>query len=300
MFVAVDRVRSIPLFYSTKENILFVSNDAEAVRKITNNVEFNSIAVQEFTARMVCGSDTLFSDVKQVQPGDCIEFELNNTNGINITAFKYFVFTHSEKYDKQDRPQLEVQMLSVFSECIDRLVDYAKGRQLILPLSAGYDSRLIALMLYKKGIKNVLCFSYGMKENFEAKISKQVADILGFKWEFIEYTDDLWREWCHTDEYLKYLRIASGWSSLPHIQDWPAVWELKKRRKLDNNAVFIPGHVGDSLAGSDVPFDSISNTIIIIYRIYLKRYCLIKLIISGRYLKIESQKPLKLLLSLLQ
>lgn len=259
VFVAVDRVRSIPLFYSTKENILFISNDAEAVRKITNNVEFDPIAVQEFTARMVCGSDTLFSDVKQVQPGDCIEFELNNTNGINITTFKYFVFTHSEKYDEQDCPQLEVQMLSVFSECIDRLVDYAKGRQLILPLSAGYDSRLIALMLYKKGIKNVLCFSYGMKENFEAKISKQVADILGFKWEFIEYTDDLWREWCHTDEYLKYLRIASGWSSLPHIQDWPAVWELKKRRKLDNNAVFIPGHVGDSLAGSDVPFDSISN-----------------------------------------
>jgi len=259
VFVAVDRVRSIPLFYATKGNILFISNDAEAVRKITNNVEFDPIAVQEFTARMVCGSDTLFSDVKQVQPGDCIEFELSNANGINITAFKYFIFTHSEKYDEQDRPQLEGQMLSVFSECIDRLVDYAKGRQLILPLSAGYDSRLIALMLYKKGIKNVLCFSYGMKENFEAKISKQVADILGFKWEFIEYTDDLWREWCHTNEYLKYLRVANGWSSLPHAQDWPAVWELKKRKKVDNNAVFIPGHVGDCLAGNDVPFDSIAK-----------------------------------------
>lgn len=259
VFVAVDRVRSIPLFYTTKDNKLFISNDAEAVRRVTGDIDFDPIAVQEFTAQIVCGSDTLFADVKQVQPGDCIGYELNNANSINIISFKYFIFTHSEKYDEQDRPQLERNMLAVFSDCVDRLIKYANGRQLVLPLSAGYDSRFIALMLYKKGIKNVLCFSYGKKENFEAEISKQVADILGFKWEFVEYTDDLWHERCHTDEYLKYLRIASGWSSLPHIQDWPAVWELKKRRKLDNNAVFIPGHIGDSLAGSDVPFVAISN-----------------------------------------
>ena len=61
IFAAVDRVRSIPLFYSTKNNVI-ISNDAEYVRKVVGDNELEPIAVQEFTARMVCGSDTLFEN----------------------------------------------------------------------------------------------------------------------------------------------------------------------------------------------------------------------------------------------
>lgn len=251
IFAAVDRVRSIPLFYSTKNNVI-ISNDAEYVRKVVGDNELELIAVQEFTARMVCGSDTLFENVKQIQTGECIVLD-TDMQDLQPMIYRYFSFVHSEKYSEKDRLNLKEQMLAIFSNCIDRLLQYAGARQLVLPLSAGYDSRFIALMLYKKRAKNVLCFSYGKKDNFEAKISKQVADVLGFEWKFIEYTKAMWYEWRHTDEYIRYLRMASGWSSLPCIQDFPAVWMLKKDGQISDDAIFIPGHVGDSLAGSDVP-----------------------------------------------
>ncbi|MEL3911679.1 hypothetical protein [Treponema pedis] len=253
LYFAVDRVRSIPLFYSINNDGLFISNDAEAVRKIAKNTELDPIAVQEFTANQVTGKDTLFKDVKQVQAGESIEASLDNVKGIRLSEYRYFTFTHSERYSITDSDMLRKRMLLTFSASIDRLISYADGRQLVLPLSAGYDSRFIALMLYKKGVKNVVCFSYGKSGNFEAVTSKQIADKLGFKWHFVEYTDELWYHWVKSDEYIRYLRMSSGWASLPCTQDWPAVYELKKRNLISSDAIFIPGHVGDSLAGSDVP-----------------------------------------------
>lgn len=253
LYFAVDRVRSIPLFYTVNDDGLFISNDAEAVRKVSKDTELDPISVQEFTANQVTGKDTLFKDVKQVQAGEFIAVCLDNVKGIVLREYRYFTFTHSERYSVADKDMLRKRMLSAFSASIDRLISYADGRQLVLPLSAGYDSRFIALMLYKKGVKNVVCFSYGKLGNFEATTSKQIANILGFKWYFIEYTDNLWHNCVQSNDYIKYLRMASGWASLPHTQDWPAVYELKKRNVISSDAIFIPGHVGDSLAGSDVP-----------------------------------------------
>lgn len=253
LYFAVDRIRSIPLFYTINTDGLFISNDAEAVRKITKNTELDPIAVQEFTANQVTGKDTLFKDVKQVQAGESIEASLDNVKGIRLRDCRYFIFTHSERYSIADSDMLRNRMLLTFSASIDRLIAYADGRQLVLPLSAGYDSRFIALMLYKKGVKNVVCFSYGKSGNFEAVTSKKIADILGYEWHFVEYTDELWYHWVKSDEYIRYLRMSCGWASLPCTQDWPAVYELKKRNLISRDAIFIPGHVGDSLAGSDVP-----------------------------------------------
>ena len=39
----------------------------------------------------------------------------------------------------------------------------------------------------------------------------------------------------------------------PHIQDWPAVFELNASGELPREAVFVPGHSGDFLAGSHIP-----------------------------------------------
>ena len=43
--------------------------------------------------------------------------------------------------------------------------------------------------------------------------------------------------------------MGSGWASLAHTQDWPAVWELKVRGVLDPDAVIVPGHGGTVVGG---------------------------------------------------
>lgn len=261
VFAVVDHVRSVPLFYTTKDNHLCISNDAEYIRKLTKNTAMDALSIFEFVnARIVTGSDTLFSDVKQVQTGEMLAFTISQ-GPIKIASKKHFIFTHDEKLFKDKNYSFFYEkMLSVFSNSVDKMIEYANGRQLVLPLSAGYDSRFIALMLKQKNYSDVICFSYGEEGNFEARISQQVAEILGFRWEFVEYTEKLWHQWVSSKEHNQYRLIASGWASIPCLQDWPAVWMLKLNNKISKDAVFIPGHVGDSLAGSDVPVFALPGT----------------------------------------
>ena len=45
-------------------------------------------------------------------------------------------------------------------------------RQIIIPLSAGNDSRLVASILKYLGAKNVKCYSYGTKVILREKLQK--------------------------------------------------------------------------------------------------------------------------------
>jgi asparagine synthase (glutamine-hydrolysing) len=42
-------------------------------------------------------------------------------------------------------------------------------------------------------------------------------------------------------------------TSVPHVQDWPAVLELQSDKRLPPDSVIVPGHSGDFLAGSHIP-----------------------------------------------
>ena len=132
----------------------------------------------------------------------------------------------------------------------NRLLSHASGRTIVVPLSGGYDSRLIVLMLKKIGYQNIIAFSYGRPGNEEAKTSKSVAEQLGIIWEFVPYSNELWYEWYRSREMKTYFKYADGLASLPHIQDWPAVKVLKQQKRIPDDAVFVPGHSADLPAGS--------------------------------------------------
>src|SRR5690606_32958713 len=123
-----------------------------------------------------------------------------------------------------------------------KLINHANGRQIVVPLSGGYDSRLIVSILKELGYSNVICFSYGIKGNLEAEYSKKIAESLGYKWIFVEYTDNKWKENWNTDLSKEYVEFASNKTSLPHVQDWIAVLELKANNLVNSNAIFVPGH----------------------------------------------------------
>jgi asparagine synthase (glutamine-hydrolysing) len=260
LFAAVDRIRSIPLFYGTKNNDFYISNDAEWVRVQVADENMSLMAQQEFLLTgYVTGQDTLFEKVKQLQAGEYL-YVKNNAGCLEITTKRYYRFLHKEPAVLPESKLLQEELNGAMNRVIKRLIAYADGRQIVIPLSAGRDSRLIALKLRQFGYQNVLCFSYGIKGNFEAETSKRVAGLLGFPWEYVEYTEELWKKWFNTIDRKEYCTMACNWVSLPHIQDWPAVWKLKKRGILTPQAIFVPGHSGDFPAGSHIPFDAIPET----------------------------------------
>ena len=110
-------------------------------------------------------------------------------------------------------------------------------------------------MLKRLGADDVICFSYGRAKNYESEISKKVAEALGYQWYFVEYTNEKWQS-CYPQKTSKaYERYAGNLVSLPHIQDFLAIQELKKEGKIPEKSVFIPGHSGDFLAGTWIPSD---------------------------------------------
>lgn len=249
----VDRIRSIPLFYSLQDNHLILSDDAYLLRKLVN-ASFNENHGAEFLVTgYVTGPDTLFNGIYQLQAGEFLLF--NKTTG-NYSIERYFHYLHgnySTDSEEQLISLLDTVMLNVFKRLIMSTSD--QGKTIVVPLSGGLDSRLIVAMLKRLGVKNVICFSYGKKGNKEAEISKKVAESLGYPWYFVEYTNKRWFDSYHSDQMRKYEQYAGNLTSLQHIQDYIAVKILKEERKIPDHAVFVPGHSGDMLAGSWIPFE---------------------------------------------
>lgn len=249
---AVDRVRSIPLFYGVSRDQFILGNGAQEVREHVINDGYDDIALKEFLLTgYVTGPDTLCKGVKQLQAGECI---LAYNNGEpNIISERYYRFiTHRDLLD-QSVDQLYAAARDVLAHVFERLVKSVCNRQIVVPLSGGLDSRLIVAMLKTIGTKDVVCFSYGRTGNWESQISKRVAERVGYTWEFVPESSRKWRRWHQTDQCKAYYEYAHNLCSYVHLQDWAAVWELKKQGKISDGAVFVPGHTGDVIAGSHIP-----------------------------------------------
>ena len=248
LIASVDHIRSHPIFYGQTNTTFYLSDCAEWVREMVKDISMDEQAKAEFQlAGYVTGRDTLYKNVKQLQAGECLVYANNQ-----LAVERYYIFEHSEP-ENYNEEALLVKLDVVAKDSIQRLIEYANGRQIVIPLSGGYDSRLIAALLKEANYDNILTFTYGKKGNKEAAYSKIVAESLGLKWHFVEYTEALWQQAWQTEERKCYQLFGSGWSSIPHVQDWLAVKIMKEQGIVDSSAVFAPGHSGDMVAGSHIP-----------------------------------------------
>tara|TARA_Y100000591_G_C21836893_1_gene703094 strand:+ start:94 stop:1668 length:1575 start_codon:yes stop_codon:yes gene_type:complete len=243
--IASDRIRSFPIFYFIYDSKIFI---CDHIKKNDTNFDKNSLSYFEFLhCGYVSGSDTLIDKIYQIQAGECISFDEKG-----ISSKKYYSYINkNEKLNDLDYYKKKLQ--NALEKTFSKLIESTKDRFLIIPLSGGLDSRLIASYLKKCGVDDVICYTYGLRNSKEVKISKNIANDLGYDWHFINYGDKKWRKW-YTDPRMKEYQLFSGnFSSLPHIQDWPAVLELNEKKIIPDNSVFIPGHAADFVAGSHIP-----------------------------------------------
>jgi len=249
VFAAVDRVRSIPLFYGERDGRLYVSDDAFWVKDQVGDNEPDPLSIQEFLlAGYVTGPDTLYPRVKQLQAGEYLIWEAEG-GGDCLSTHRYYRWIHGN-YSAASEEELLAEMDRVHLRVFERLLRSTEGHTVVIPLSGGLDSRLIAVMSRRLGRQDVICFSYGRPGNRESEVSRRVAKMLGYPWLFVPYDRRRWSEWYHSAEWAAYSRYACGLCSLPHVQDWPAVWMLRQRGEIPADAVFVPGHSADLLAGS--------------------------------------------------
>ncbi len=236
-----DRMRSFPLFYYF-ENDLLVITDEPAQPDLQQEPDDYSIRVFLHTG-FVTGEKTLIKNLFQIQAG---EYLYSDKSGLKRE------FYHKLSADKfcSDYEILENEIIEILTGIGNDLCAGLKGRTAVVPLSSGYDSRLIAVLLKMNCFEDVITFTYGRKNNPEIELSRKVADKLGFKWEFIEYNDHTVKDFLGSEDFRSYYPFSAGYTSMFYLQEYFALEQL--RSKLPENAVIIPGHSGDTIAGSHI------------------------------------------------
>ncbi len=250
IIASVDYARTIPLFYSLENDKLIISDKADDVLSHISKIQPDIDSWFEFPhSGFVTGPDTLIKGLQQLQAGEALTF----LDG-KISLKRYFHYLSNVTTQTEARAEDYFHCLdSAYVNAFVRLLQSIGSRTIVIPLSGGLDSRLIAVMLNRLGKSDVICFAYGAKNTADVNTSRRVAKILGYRWIHVPYTFRKWRSWANSELYHQYLNTAHNFSSTPHIDDWLAIGLLQNEKIIPDDSVFVPGHTGDFISGGHIP-----------------------------------------------
>lgn len=248
VFAAVDRCRTFPLYYTKNGENLIITDNVEEIIQKKNNPHTDIRTEKTFLSLGFCHSRfTLIEGVFQIQSGEYIVFE----NGrLSSTFYHHFIPEFTGRFREN-----EIGLKAVIENIFSRTAKFLKGKTAVVPLSGGYDSRLIAVGLKSLGIENVICYTYGRKNNSEYEIAGKVAERLDYTWHNIEYNHELIADYLNSDDFKSYYPQAANYSSTFFMLEYFAVKYLKDNKLIPDNSVFLPGYTGDANAGSRLPID---------------------------------------------
>lgn len=236
-YLATDVARSIPLYYSADGTILgdhggAVADAIDAARNPVTAAEF-------LLTRYVTGPDTVWQGVQAVQAGEVVRV------GPDIERVTYYDhwpgdWGHGVETTTTDGDPVET-LATALATALDRLETVADGRPLVVPLSGGYDSRLLVTSLVERG-HDVTAFTFGRPGHPDVEMSREVAARLDVDWAFVEYDRETWREWYHGPAGQRHREWAFGGDALPFVAAHPAVDRLLASDRVPEDALWCPGH----------------------------------------------------------
>lgn len=247
IFIASDTSRIFPIYYKTIDTKILISDSIEFLIEKDKALDVNTKGEMEFAASgYTLGNKTLINNIAQIQSNEYLIFK--DSKIINQGFF--FTYRTSNSIINTKETVLKEKLTQTINNSFGRMIASLNNQQVFVPLSGGYDSRLIACLLKKHKYKNVICFTYGRKNNIEVALAKKTAETLSYPWIFIEYNKNLFRKFIEEESFKDYVNKTAHYSSMPFLQEYFAVKYLFKNKIANQNSIFIPGHSGDVLGGS--------------------------------------------------
>ena len=105
-------------------------------------------------------------------------------------------------------------------EIFEKLINKHQNKTIVIPLSGGYDLRLIISASYHLNAKKYSVLFYGKKNNFEAKVAKSIADKLNYPWFFVELSNKLQRINFNSEIYKIYTKYSDTLAAWSYVQDF--------------------------------------------------------------------------------
>lgn len=246
---AVDRIRSAPLLVANTGLGCVLGMHAPSVLAAIGGATVDedgalALAMGGFTI----GDATLYHGVRQLRPG---EWVLARDGGEIVRSFYRCWRPWLE--DDRSPDSLEQRLVDVTQRVLERMIALAAGRQIVLPLSAGLDSRLIASGCKVLGARDVVCFAYGPAGSSEVETSRAIAARLGYPWRHVMVTPARMRTHFEGALFDRFFDFADAGCATPFTQDLFIVAELLADGWLSHDAVVVNGQTGDFISGNHVP-----------------------------------------------
>lgn len=247
---ASDPVRCYPLIWARDGERVVVTHDGPALEARLglgpadiDPVMARAVALSGFTI----GDATLYRAVRQIGPGEYLWIDADGPV--------------QRRYHRWDpwRPDdvavgdLVEPLSRLNHKLIEDLIAGAGGRTILVPLSAGLDSRFIASGLKAAGYDKVRCVAYGLAGNREAVTSREVARRLGYPWTFVPYTQRTMRQTFHSPDYARYMAYSDSLTGMHFPQEYRMLTVMTAQHGLDRDAIVVNGQAGDFIAGNHVP-----------------------------------------------
>lgn len=246
---AVDASRIFPLYYRLAQDKLRISDNPHLLLQ-AGDIE-DADAIEEYMAMAVpMAGKTLVKDILQVKPAHYLCSDITQK-----TFYSYLVRRSELKSPSMD--VFDIVLQGVF----ERVLHFVNGRQIVIPLSGGNDSRLILCMLRRLNYLNVICYTVGRPDNFEKQIAEKVAKQLNYPIFYVDTTTMEAHSLVSSDRvhFINYSSFIGNLGNFVWLFEYPAIHYLQKKGVLQPDAVFIPGHSADFNAGSHLQKGCISE-----------------------------------------
>lgn len=240
-----DYLGSFPLFYKLCESYITVTDVLHAEHAHLNSKQKYAFRWMGFCS----GRDTLHSEWTQVLAGE--EVRICKRTG-EVTVSRQWSFEDRTYHQFESERDALTAGVASLQDMWERWWPYLKRKQLVLPLSGGYDSRLLLSLVVQSGHPNVVYYSYGSDASFEVQKARQVAKTLDVEHHVLPLTATSWNGF--DSAYIQdFIVSAHTCMATPQLIEAVTIDLLRQRLDLTRDAVIVPGHSGDLLGGSHLP-----------------------------------------------
>lgn len=235
-FAFADRAGRLPVYYENSNDGFKFSTK---ISNLTSKVKFNRLGVaQMLWCGFPLGEHTLYENAKRLPPGFIVH--LYKSNGeLRINSFN-----NNVGYDEcGNSNESNISPLTLNNELVNTCSNIAlnSGKPLLLSLSGGMDSRLVAAACKEANIP-FQCVSFAINNTpskKDAAIAALIARQLGIKHEIIEIKSPSVEE----DELL--IRCKEGQNPIAYSFIIPFLEKIKN--KYGNEYLMLTGDGGDKV-----------------------------------------------------
>jgi asparagine synthase (glutamine-hydrolysing) len=267
----VDHIRSIPLYYQDTPGKYFLADSPHSLLTDVSRCKWDQEKICEILlSGYVHGASTLAEGISQLQSGQMLVVDKDKRTQEIFSHYVYFPERDTLISDRTIVRQWATTLDLVFEEMAQDIGE----KEVWVPLSGGYDSRLVLAKLVEHGCRNIQAFSYGVTRNSEIQTARQVAKHLGVKWYCLESNIKNLKHLFSRNERKACSNYADGLHIVPGTLEYEAIHRLNGLRKINQNSVIVNGLSGDFLFGGHIPTEVVEDprrTIVIEY--IIKKHC---------------------------